>query len=150
MSNILERARQLRAMIEQNAETMPDETAKDYTELFPQWKVGIVFAEEDVGKRVSYNGKLWKVRLTHTAQEDWAPDVAPTLFEEVSVNPEAGTKENPIEYSGNMTLEEGKYYMQDGVVYLCNRDTGNPVYNTLSELVGVYVEVSGLYVDEEQ
>ena len=30
---------------------------------------------------------------------------------------------------------------QGGVTYLCGRDTGNPVYAALSELVGQYVEV---------
>ena len=39
-----------------------------------------------------------------------------------------------------MALESGKYYSQDNVTYLCNRDTGNPVYHALSELVGLYVE----------
>ena len=29
---------------------------------------------------------------------------------------------------------------QDGVTYLCNRNTGNPVYHPLSALVGLYVE----------
>jgi hypothetical protein len=40
-----------------------------------------------------------------------------------------------------MALEHGKYYTQDGVTYLCIRDTGNPVYNHLSDLVGLYVEI---------
>ena len=53
-----------------------------------------------------------------------------------------GTQYDPIPYDGNMALENGKYYIQDGVTYLCNRDTGNPVYNALSELVGLYVEVA--------
>lgn len=52
-----------------------------------------------------------------------------------------GTQYDPIPYNGNMTLYNGKYYSQDGVTYLCNRDTVNPVYNKLSELVGIYVEV---------
>ena len=41
---------------------------------------------------------------------------------------------------GNMALVSGKYYSQDGVVYLCTRDTVNPVYNPLRELVGLYVK----------
>ena len=41
-----------------------------------------------------------------------------------------------------MALEAGLYYTQGGVVYLCNRDTGQPVYNALDELVGIYVEVA--------
>lgn len=52
---------------------------------------------------------------------------------------EMGTIENPIPYDGNMILEEGKYYSQDGVTYLCN--SGNPVYHALKDLVGLYVEV---------
>ena len=48
--------------------------------------------------------------------------------------------ENGI-YDSNMALESGKYYTQSGMTYLCSRDTVNPVYNALSELVGIYVEV---------
>lgn len=140
MANILERARELRAMIEQNAETMPDETALDYGELFPKWKPGVTYTEGDVGKRVYYKGHLYRVYSAHTSQGDWTPDLSPTLYEMVSIDPEAGTKDKPIAYSGNMRLEAGKYYSQDGVTYLCNRDTGNPVYNSLAELVGLYVE----------
>ena len=51
-----------------------------------------------------------------------------------------GTKYDPIPYEGNMALESGKYYVQDGVTYICTRDTVNPVYNALAELVGIYVE----------
>jgi hypothetical protein len=54
---------------------------------------------------------------------------------------EMGTLENPIPYEGNMVLENGKYYIQDGVTYLCNRDSGNPVYHALKVLIGLYVEV---------
>ena len=53
-----------------------------------------------------------------------------------------GTKYDPIPYDGNMALVNGLYYTQGGVLYLCNRDTGNPVYHALSELVGLYVEVA--------
>ena len=53
-----------------------------------------------------------------------------------------GTKYDPIPYDGNMALTEGLYYTQGGVTYLCSRDTVNPVYNALSELVGIYVEVA--------
>lgn len=53
-----------------------------------------------------------------------------------------GTKYDPIPYNGNMALQNGLYYTQSGVLYRCTRDTGNPVYHTLSELVGIYVEVA--------
>ena len=53
----------------------------------------------------------------------------------------SGTQDDPIPYNGNMALTEGLYYTQSGVTYLCNRSTGQPVYNALAELVGLYVEV---------
>lgn len=43
--------------------------------------------------------------------------------------------------TGVLALVSGTYYSQGGVIYRCTRDTGNPVYNALSELVGLYVEV---------
>ena len=53
-----------------------------------------------------------------------------------------GTQYDPIPYSGNMALENGKYYIEDGVTYFCTRDTGIAVYNRLAELVGIYVELA--------
>ena len=53
-----------------------------------------------------------------------------------------GTVENPIPYEGNMVLENGKYYSQDGVVYLCNRDSVHAIYHNLKDLVGHYVEIA--------
>lgn len=52
-----------------------------------------------------------------------------------------GSFENPIKYNNSMVLENGKYYTQDGVVYLCNRNTGIPVYQNLADLVNIYVQV---------
>ena len=39
-----------------------------------------------------------------------------------------------------MVLENGKYYSQGGMTYLCTRDSGSPVYHALKDLVGLYVE----------
>ena len=63
-----------------------------------------------------------------------------SLFEVID-EAHAGTIDDPIPYSGNMALEKGKYYTQYEVIYLCTRDTINPVYADLSALVGMYVEV---------
>ena len=61
------------------------------------------------------------------------------LWEQINET-HAGTLDDPIPYDGNMALESGKHYIQDGAIYLCTRDTGFPVYNALADLVGVYVE----------
>lgn len=93
------------------------------------------------GTRVQYYGKLWECRQDHNIASIYAPSLATaSLWMEVTEETaDVGTIENPIAYEGNMELEEGRYYSQDGVVYVCTRSTGVPVYNALKDLVGIYV-----------
>lgn len=126
-----------REIIETAVQSLDDATALSAIALFPAWEVGAAY---EVDTRVRYGGKLYRILTAHTSQGDWTPDVAPSLFTVVDAE-HAGTADDPVPYDGNMALENGKYYTQDGVTYLCNRDTVNPVYNALSELVGLYVEV---------
>ncbi len=93
--------------------------------------------------------RLYSVLQDHTVMNHYHPsidtaalyvEVTPDFVEIGDETVELGTLENPIEYNGNMILENGKYYIQDSVVYLCNRDTINPVYHNLSDLIGLYVE----------
>ena len=130
------KAKQLRQLIEQLAVTLDDETALTGVELFPIWTIDRAYA---VGDKVQRNSKLWRCIQAHTSQIGWEPENVASLWTEICES-HAGTLEDPIPYSGNMALESGKYYSQDGKVYRCTRDTGNPVYNALSELVGLYVE----------
>ena len=126
-----------------NTLTVDDQTALRMLEYYPEWESGKAYTAENgcpVGYKVVRAGKLWKLRQEHTSQDNWAPGEAGTesLWEEICESHD-GTKYDPIPYSGNMALENGKYYSQSGKTYLCNRDTGNPVYNALAELVGLYV-----------
>lgn len=113
----------------------------------PKW--GIDVKEGDSvkkGDKFTYEGKLWAVLQDHTILAHYYPSInTASLYVEVTPEytesgEELGTLENPIEYNGNMVLEEGKCYSQDGITYLCNRDSGNAVYHPLSQLVGLYVE----------
>ena len=119
-----------------NTLTVDDNTALRMVEFYPEWTEN---TEYTIGYKVQRNGKLWRALQAHTSQVGWEPENAASLWTEICES-HAGTLEDPIPYSGNMALESGKYYMQDGKVYRCTRDTGNPVYNALSELVGLYVE----------
>ena len=119
-----------------NTLTVDDNTALRMTEFYPEWAADTEYTAE---YKVQRNGKLWRCRQAHTSQTGWEPENAASLWTEICES-HAGTLDDPIPYSGNMALESGKYYMQDGKVYRCTRDTGNPVYNALSELVGLYVE----------
>ena len=119
-----------------NTLTVDDNTALRMLSYYPEWAENTEYA---VGYKVQRNSKLWRVRQAHTSQIGWEPENAASLFEQINVTHD-GTIDDAIPYSGNMALENGKYYTQDDVIYLCNRDTVNPVYNALAELVGLYVE----------
>lgn len=107
---------------------------------------------ELVGQTVQQGTKF---RATDSEDADLYKVIQPELLIQAQYPPGAGTeslytrideehagdKYDPIPYSGNMELEAGLYYTQDGVLYHCTRDSGQPVYHALAELVGIYVEV---------
>ena len=79
--SILERARQLRAIIEDNASVMPDEDALEAAELFPRWSFeGVSYV---AGDRRRYGDTLYKCLQDHVSQPGWAPGEAPSLWAEI-------------------------------------------------------------------
>ena len=119
-----------------NTLSVDDPTALRMLDFYPEWAAGTAYS---VGYKVRKDGKLWRVVQAHTSQAGWEPENAASLWEQINET-HAGTMDDPIPYSGNMALTAGMYYMQDWVIYKCTRDTGNPVYHSLAELVGLYVE----------
>lgn len=119
-------------------ESATDEQALSAPVLYPAWRSGVAYV---TGQRVLHNAVLYKALQDHTSQETWTPEAAPSLWTEICET-HAGTLADPIPYDGNMELSAGLYYVQNGVTYLCNRNTGQPVYNALADLVGLYVEVA--------
>lgn len=129
----------IKALMQAQVNEQSDEEALNNIELFPTWrsKMG---ESVSVGERLYHDGKLWKILQAHIVQESWKPDVAASLFVQVQIDSEQGTKDNPIEYSLNMELIEGKYYTQDGVLYKCIQYLKQCVWD-LNALVGTFVEV---------
>ena len=124
---------------------LTDKEALEVKEMFPMWDE---FVDKVItaGTRFQYEDKLYEVLQDHTVLNHYQPSInTAALYKEVvlETNEEGelnGTIDNPISYEGNMVLENGKYYSQDGVTYLCTRDSGSPVYHALKDLVGLYVE----------
>ena len=126
-------------MIVKASASLPDEDALEAVELFKAWQADTAYAADE---RIRYGEKLYRCVQAHTSQEQYPPSVyTASLYAEVTLPGDGETPEHPIAYNGNMALEQGKYYAQNGVVYICTRDTVNPVYNDLADLVGLYVEV---------
>lgn len=131
-------ALKLKSAITIAADALPDETAVQAKALYDAWAVGASYV---VGDRRQYADKLYKCLQSHTSMDGWSPELTPALWTLIDET-HAGSIDDPIPYEGNMALENGKYYSQGGVIYLCTRDTINPVYSPLADLVGLYVEVA--------
>lgn len=78
----LTKLKRLRAAIEETSEGLTDEAAAYVPELFPMWKTD---RDYTIGERMQWKGKLYKVLIAHTSQEQWMPDAAPSLFAEVLI-----------------------------------------------------------------
>lgn len=139
-----ERALQLRPVMEQAAQSLKDDVALTAVELFPQWdKLVKAGTTKQKGFRFQYDGKLYRTEQPeYIFVEQYVPGAAGTesLFSRVDET-HAGTIDDPIPYETNMEIYEGLYYTQNGVLYLCIRSSGQPLYHDLSALVGNYVEV---------
>lgn len=127
-----------RKHIEAAVQSLPDGEALEVVTLYPEWAEDTAYP---AGHKVQHGGKLWRCKDPgHTSQAGWESSInTASLWEEICET-HAGTLDDPIPYSGNMALENDKYYIQDYAIYRCSRDTGIPVYNRLAELVGIYVE----------
>ena len=123
-----------------NTLDVDDNTALRMKGFYPAFE-SVIGQTVKHGFKFTHGGKLWKTEQAElTIQAHYSPGTGTeSLYSEVCET-HAGTLDDPIPYSGNMSLTSGLYYMQNWVIYKCTRDTGNPIYHALSELVGLYVE----------
>lgn len=125
--------------------TVSDEDAYIMRYLYPLWTPDTSY---EVGDRMLYVDNLYKCKQEHTSQEQQTPDLIPALWDIISDDSQ-GTKENPIvvpDAVSSMVYAKGKYYLEDGVLYLMNRqgmEDGEEISLTFkpSELIGQYFEV---------
>jgi hypothetical protein len=137
----LNNARRLRPIVERAMQSVEGNDALTAKSLYPAF-ASLAGQTVQQGFKFTYGDRLWRVIQPELIlREQFVPGVGTeSLYEEVC-EIHLGTREDPIPYDGNMVLASGLYYMQEGAVYLCTRDTGNPVYHALADLVGQYVEV---------
>ena len=74
----LNKVKAMRSKIEQLAETLDDEQAIEYVDLFPTYNSnGHIY---NVGDRFRDEGILYKVLQSHTSQVSWKPNETPSLY----------------------------------------------------------------------
>lgn len=135
-------------------DTAPDQAAARAPEFYPAFE-DVVGTYQKKGARVRYdvNDKTFLFKLTCEDQtengtlilESWNPVDASSIWTAIDVE-HAGTIDDPIPAVAGMEYTKGKYYIEDGTIYLMNRQgmaEGEKI--TLqylpSQLVGQYFEV---------
>lgn len=120
--------------------TFTNNDALKVRDLFDNWS-DVVGQTVKVGRILRTPEGLWRVRQEHTVQAHYAPSIHTASLYERIVRDHAGTIDDPIPYAPPMEIFNEKYYTQDGVLYLCTRDSGQALTHNLSELVDLYVKV---------
>lgn len=138
----LSEAKTYRAAIEAgaNAVERSDLDALAVKDIYPAWD-SLIGQTVNVDFKLTHDGKLYKVIQAHIVQADWIPGAGTESLYAVIDEGHTGAEDDPIPYDGNMELFEGLHYVQNGVTYRCTRNSEQPVYHALSDLVGLYVEV---------
>lgn len=88
-------------------------TASENANLFINWDEKSAYNVNDLRQ---YDGKLYKCLLAHTAQADWSPDLATSLWKEIGVN-ENGVAEWSQPISALDAYMIGDRVMYNGVCY---------------------------------
>lgn len=119
---------------------MSDEQAFNCISVFPTWE-SYIGKSLKTGERVVYKDELWKVRQDISAVlENQAPSIETAALYERIDEEHAGTLEDPIPYANTMSVEEGKHYIEEGIIYKCIRGSEQPLYASCASLIGNYFE----------
>lgn len=126
------------------ASILPNDALK-IKNLYPTWdSYGAEMGKEVfAGFRFNHEEDLYEVVLQHTLSSEWVPGVGTDNLYKVVQEEHSGTLEDPIPWKYNMVLEEGKYYTDKGVKYICVLDSVNPMpFDNLQDLIeGGFVEI---------
>lgn len=135
-------------------ETADNQVALKVKELYPLYDdIKGTYQKKGFRCRYEVNGEMHLYKLTCEDQteqgtfivENWTPADAASIWTAIDET-HSGTLENPIPAVSGMEYEYGKYYLDEGKIYLCKR-TGEPDGKVVrldylpSELIGQYFEV---------
>ena len=111
-----------------NAESNTDEQAYETYVLYDDFEEIPEGTFLKDGKKVGYNDILYSVNAPgHSKQDTWTPDTATSLFTPIPKN-QVGTIDDPITWVSGMISEAGKYYIDEGITYLCIESSGVGLY----------------------
>lgn len=121
---IIERARMLRPIIEQAAQSLDDKVASTSAELFPRLKQddSLVTA----GTRIDWNGTLKRAAVDLWDTVEYNPDNAPTLWQDISYREGIRIIPSPITVTEKFSEGEQGWWGDDVYESLVNDNVYTP------------------------
>ena len=124
-----------------NTMEISDEDSLVVKDFYPTWQ-SFINKELPKGYKVTFikSGEteptLYKVIQTvATVLEHQTPDLVPSNYEVIDETHE-GTITDPIPYKKPMRVYKDKYYTYNKVLYICIKDSGDPLQYTPDEVIG--------------
>ena len=112
-------AKDFREKIDTLLITLTDNQAIENTVLFPAWSVNNNYK---VDERVRYNGILYRVLQEHTAQADWTPLMATSLFARVLNETENDVIPEWTQPDSTNGYMNGDRVIHNGIIYVSTAD----------------------------
>lgn len=111
----------MKLIIKQAKQVTDDVEALSIQVLYEQWddQIGKTLK---VGEYINYNKILYKVLQEHTVQEEWKPDVSPSLFAKVLVDPTGETILEWEQPNSTNPYMKGDKVTHNGITYVCDID----------------------------
>ena len=106
----------MKLAVKQARQVTDDTEALSLQILYKQWddQIGKTLK---VGEYINYNKILYKVLQEHTVQEEWKPDVSPSLFAKVLVDPTGETILEWQQPDSTNPYMKGDKVKHNGIVY---------------------------------
>ncbi len=114
----LQQAAKYRQIMNRTAESLSDADAAYVPMMFERWQADTAY---EVGKRVCYNDRLYKVLIAHTSQSDWTPAVAVSLFAEVLI-PDPSVIPEWVQPSSTNPYMKGDKVRHNGKIWVSTID----------------------------
>ena len=117
-----------------NSYSLTNKQSVSVRNMFPHWEDYIGKSLNEVGFKVLYKDDLYEIlQPVPTVLEGQTPDIVPANYGLVSEH--EGTKEDPIPYVHWLVIRKGKYYTENGILYIGLMDAPNGYDADLSTLV---------------
>ena len=111
----------MKLAVKQARQVTDDTEALSLQILYKQWdnQIGKTL---QVGEYINYDKVLYKVLQQHIVQEEWKPDVSPSLFAKVLVDPTGETILEWQQPDSTNPYMKGDKVTHNGITYVCDID----------------------------